>query len=113
MSLDSFAKRAKSTEKRAKAVEKATSQLDRYNPQNRQAFRQASVLRSAADRYSSVVRRAERNPDLTVAQIARGTRYSTAPKLTPAEKAKATKAKKAAAKQAANIRAMEQARRWG
>jgi hypothetical protein len=114
LSQAAFERRAKLTEKRARAAEKAVAGADRgfASPSTRRAFRTADALRSAADSYSSLARRAKTG-EFSAAQLFSNRRRSTtAPKLSRSEKTAATRRANAAKRTQNNIRRMEQARRW-
>jgi len=68
----------------------------------------------ASDRYSSVLRKSK-NSEFTAAQVFKSTnrRYTTAPKLSPSEKAAKTRSANKAKTLEKNIKAQEQARRYG
>lgn len=113
LSTAAFERRAKTAEQRARRAEKQLGQVDRYNPRNRRLKNSADVLRAAADSYASLVRKSTRG-DGSAASLFQGRRRSsTAPKLTPSEKAAKTRAANAAKKAAENTRRMERARRYG
>ena len=112
LSQSSFERRARATEKRAKNAEQAVGAVDRYNPANRRLVNRANSLRSAADSYASYARRGKNNPDFSAADLfKRRSKSSTAPKLTPSEKAAVTRRAKADKRFKENVRRMEQDRR--
>lgn len=115
LSTAAFERRAKATERRARKAEKELAQVDRFNPANKRIRNRAYALRSAADSYSSLVRRGakgEFSAGYLFQSGSKASRRTTAPKLSRSEKAAITRAANAAKKTAANIRRMEQARRF-
>ena len=116
LSTSAFEKRAKDARARASSASNAVKFLDRSDPSpsNRKAFAKANALQMASDRYSSVLRKSK-NSEFTTAEVFKGInrRYSTAPKLSPSEKAARTKAANKAKTLEKNIKAQEQARRYG
>jgi len=114
LSTSAFEKRAKDAGARASFASNAVKALDRSNPNNRKAFAKAGALQMASDRYSSILRKSK-NSEFTTAEVFKGInrRYSTAPKLSPSEKAFRTKAANKAKTLEKNIKAQEQARRYG
>jgi hypothetical protein len=114
LSTSAFEKRAKDAGARASSARNAAKGLDQSNPSNRKAFAKANALQMASDRYSSVLRKSK-NSEFTTAEVFKGInrRYSTAPKLSPSEKASRTKAANKAKTLEKNIKAQEQARRYG
>jgi hypothetical protein len=114
LSTSAFEKRAKDVDARASSARNAAKGLDQSNPSNRKAFAKANALQMASDRYSSVLRKSK-NSEFTAAQVFKSTnrRYTTAPKLSPSEKAAKTRSANKAKTLEKNIKAQEQARRYG
>lgn len=112
LSRAAFERRASSAEKRATAAERAIAGADRGYAHNRRAFRRADALRSAADSYKSIVRKSGSAAEFSAADVFNARfRYSTAPKLSRAEKAAATRRAKAEKQYRENVRLMERRRR--
>ena len=116
LSQSAFEARAKKTERRARTAERAVQGADRgyASRSTRKMFRTADALRSAADSYSSLLKRSK-NSEFSAADLfnsgKRLNRRTTAPKLSRSEKAARTRAANAEKRFRENVRRMEADRR--
>ena len=113
LSPSAFRRRAEVADVRARFAESAVQGLDRANPKNRRAFNRADSMRNAANSYSSILKRSQ-SSEFTTAQVFNSRpKKSTNPALSPSQKAAKTKAANKAKTLEKNIKAQEQARRYG